>query len=228
MQCAAALLLLLSTPAAVGAGQLVGDTSPKLAGTALVKELQKGGYVIYFRHGTTNEQGEKDVAGADLADCSQQRPLSPAGQVQTKEIGAAFRALRIPTGEVYASPSCRCLDTARNIFGKATRSDFLHFAAHLRNVDRNSVTAKLLDYLAVVPPAGTNTALVSHTANLQEAVGIWPKPEGVAYIFKPRGDGTFSYIGLMLPEAWAAEAKRMPDNGQASVGAGWLDWLKKR
>lgn len=226
MRCAGVLLLLLSVPAVLSAGQLTGDTSPKLSGAALIKELQKGGYVIYFRHGITNEQGEKDVAGADLDDCSSQRPLSAAGHAQTKEIGAAFKGLRIPVGEVYSSPYCRTLDTARNIFGKATKSNFLHFAVQLRNADRTSITAQLLDKLATMPAQGTNTALVSHTANLQEAVGIWPKPEGVAHVFKPKGDGTFTYVGVMQPEAWMAEAKRSGDGGQAS--GGWFDWVRGR
>jgi phosphohistidine phosphatase SixA len=224
--CAVAVLLLLGAPGIASAGQLTGDTSPKLSGAALIKELQKGGYVIYVRHGITNELGEKDVSGADLDDCARQRPLSDAGQAQTKEIGAAFKALRISTGEVYSSPYCRCIDTARNIFGKVTKSNALHFAIHLRTVDRGSITAQLLDLLATVPPQGTNTALVSHTANLQEAVGLWPKPEGVAHIFKPRGDGTFSYVGVMQPEAWMVEAKRSPDGGLASPG--WLDRLRGR
>jgi len=226
MRCAAALFLLLSAPGIASAGQLAGDTTPKMSGTALVKELQKGGYVIYFRHGTTAESGEKDVADADLDDCAKQRGLSDAGQTQTKEIGGAFKGLRIPIGEVYSSPYCRSVDTARNIFGKGTKSRALHFAIQLRSADRATITAQLLDLLAKVPPPGTNTALVSHTANLQEAVGIWPKPEGVAHIFKPRGDGTFSYVGVMQPEAWLVEAKKSPDGGQASPG--WFDWIRGR
>ena len=224
--CAGALLVLLVVPGAVSAGQLAGDTAPKLTGAALIKELQKGGYVIYFRHGITAEHGEKDVSDADLEDCARQRNLSDAGQAQTKEIGAAFKGLRIPTGEVYASPYCRCVDTARNIFGKVTKSKALHFAIHLRTTDRTSITAQLLDLLAKVPAPGTNNALVSHTANLQEAVGIWPKPEGVAHVFKPKGDGTFTYVGMMQPEAWMAEAKKA-DGGLASPG-GWLDWMRGR
>lgn len=226
--CAGSLLvLLLSAPGDVSAaGQLVGDTSPKLSGAALIKELQKGGYVIYFRHGITSEFGEKDVQDADLDDCARQRNLSDAGQAQTKEIGKSFQALRIPTGDVFASPYCRCMDTARNIFGKAVKSKALHFAIHLRTTDRTSITAQLLDLLAKVPAAGTNTGLVSHTANLQEAVGIWPKPEGIAHVFKPKGDGTFTYVGTMQPEAWIAEAKKA-DGGFASPG-GWLDWMRGR
>jgi phosphohistidine phosphatase SixA len=224
-QCAS-VLFLLGAPGLLSAGQLVGDGAPKLSGPALVKELQKGGYIIYFRHGITANLGEKDVADSDLLECGRQRNLSDAGQAQTKEIGTAFRTLKIPVGEVYASPYCRCLDTARNIFGKGTKSRALHFAIHLRHSDRAKVTDELLDLLATTPPPGTNVAMVSHTANLQEAVGIWPKPEGVAHIFKPVGGGNFSYVGVMQPEAWQLEAAKSPAPGQQPGGRGWLPWSK--
>src|SRR5688572_25629745 len=108
MQCVI-ILFALGAAAPLGAGQLEGDTSPKLSGEALIRELQRGGYVIYFRHGITGNFGEKDVADSDLADCTLQRNLSDAGQAQTRAIGAAFKALQIPVGAVYASPYCRCL-----------------------------------------------------------------------------------------------------------------------
>lgn len=221
MQCAT-VLFLLGAPVPLPAGQLLGDTSPKLSGPALIKELQKGGHVIYFRHGITSNFGEKDVADSDLADCARQRNLSDAGQAQTKAIGAAFKTLQIPIGTVHASPYCRCLDTARNVFGKAAESKALHFAIHLRHLDRVRVTQELLDGLATKPSPGTNTVMVSHTANLQEAVGIWPKPEGVAHIFKPLDDGNFSYVGVMQPEAWEVEAAR--SSGQP-WGGGWFSAL---
>ena len=199
---------LVSTPGLSAAGQLIGDTVPKLNGTALVRELKKGGYVIYFRHGATADTREKDVADADLDNCELQRPLSNEGRVQTKLIGDAFRKLQIPVGQAYSSPYCRCLETATNIFGKAEKSRALHFAIQLRLTDRARVTVQLLDMLGTVPKAGTNTGMVSHTANLQEAVGIWPKPEGVAHIFKPGPDGQFTYVGTMPAEAWQEEAAR--------------------
>lgn len=221
LQCAV-MFCLMAAPGPLLAGQLLGDTSPHLSGAALIKELQKGSYVIYFRHGITSNFGEKDVADSDLQDCALQRNLSDAGHVQTKAIGVAFKTLRIPIGAVYASPYCRCLDTARNIFGKATTSKALHFAIHLRHVDRVRVTQELLAGLGTKPAPGTNTAMVSHTANLQEAVGIWPKPEGVAHIFKPSGDGTFSYVGMMQPEAWQLEAAAA---GQRPWSGGWFAML---
>jgi phosphohistidine phosphatase SixA len=223
--------MLLGAAGGSSAGELSGDISPKLSGPALIKELQKGGYVIYFRHGTTAEVGEKDVAEKDMDNCARQRPLSEGGQAQTREIGAAFKALEIPVGAVYSSPYCRCLDTARNVFGKVpVKEKALHFAIQLRSAERAAVTARLLNMLATVPAPGTNTGLVSHTENLQEAVGVWPKPEGVAHVFKPKGDGTFAYVGVMQPETWTIEAKGASSAaGQASGGgAGWLGWLRKR
>ena len=55
--------------------------------------------------------------------------------------------------------------------------------------------------LRTPPPNGTNTVIVSHTANLKEAVGIWPKPEGVIHVFKPRQDQSI-YVGKITPNAW--------------------------
>jgi phosphohistidine phosphatase SixA len=215
-------LVLLSGPGALFAGQLVGDGQPKLTGTALAKELQKGGFVIYFRHGATNDVGEKEVAGVDLKNCQLQSNLSDEGRAQTRKIGEAFRQLRIPVGKVYSSPYCRCLETARNIFGKAEKSPALHFAIHLKGAERTNVTSQLLDLLGTPPQPGTNTGMVSHSANLQEAVGIWPKPEGVAHVFKPSENGQFSYVGLMLPEAWPQEASRIARQGWQFTPPHWF------
>jgi phosphohistidine phosphatase SixA len=219
--------LLLSAPGLLLAAQLVGDTTPKLSGQALINELKKGGYIIYFRHGSTSDIGEKDMEDPDLDNCAIQRNLSKEGQDQTKAIGVAFRKLQIPVGEVYASPYCRCLDTAKNIFGKGQKSRALHFAIHLDNAERAAVTTQLLDLLGAMPQPGTNTALVSHTANLQEAVGIWPKPEGIAHVLKPAGDGQFSSVGVMLPEAWMQEVALAAAIAQEPGEQGWFNMFKR-
>jgi hypothetical protein len=49
--------------------------------------------------------------------------------------------------------------------------------------------------------------IISHTANLKEAAGIWPKPEGVAIVFRPRRDGSFEPIARVLPEDWPTLAQ---------------------
>lgn len=215
---------LLILPGFLEATQLVGDTTPKLRGVELIQALQKGGYVIYFRHGITSNFGEKDVEDKDLGNCTIQRNLSEEGQIQTKAIGEAFRTLHIPIQEVYSSPYCRCLETAKNIFGKSIQSKALHFAIHLDSKQRVSITEELLVLLTSMPKAGQNRALVSHTANLQEAVGIWPKPEGVAHIFKPEGEERFSYVGVMQPEDWGQAVSTI--YGTTAKSEHWLHTLK--
>ena len=153
----ATVLFLLGAPGLLFAGQLAGDTAPKLNGPALMQELQKGGHIIYFRHGITAESGEKDVADAELGDCAVQRNLSDAGQAQTKAIGAALKTMQIPIGKVYASPYCRCLASARNMFGKAAVSKALHFSIQLRHTERVVVNDQLLaliqpQFVRILPP----------------------------------------------------------------------------
>lgn len=174
-----------------------------MQGQELLNALKQGGYVIYIRHGLTGKTGEKDVAAKDLSNCAIQRNLSEEGQTQTKTMGTSVAKHQIPVGTIYSSPYCRALDTAKNMFGKdAEKSDVLHFAIHIEKSAREALSAKLRDMLATPPKAGANTAVVSHTANSKEAVDIWPKPEGVAHVFKPEGNGKFIYVGMLLPEDW--------------------------
>ena len=44
-------------------------------------------------------------------DCATQRNLTDAGRAEARAIGAAIRALRIPVGDVLASPYCRTMET---------------------------------------------------------------------------------------------------------------------
>jgi len=82
----------------------------------LLTMLKEGGYVIYFRHGSTPDYREPKVE--DFADCPKQRNLNSIGRYQAFLIGEGFRNLGIPVGEVFSSPYCRCVDTARLAFGK--------------------------------------------------------------------------------------------------------------
>ena len=55
---ALSLLVLLSAPGLLLAAQPVDDALPKLSGQTLIEQLKTGGYVLYFRHGSTNNAGE--------------------------------------------------------------------------------------------------------------------------------------------------------------------------
>jgi phosphohistidine phosphatase SixA len=179
----------------------------KLPGlSSVLGELRKGGLVIYFRHGPTVQTGASDEA-ADLAKCETQRNLSAEGRRQGTEIGKAFQALSIPVGTVTTSPFCRCKDTAELAFGRFTINNDLYFAVGTDAGETKRFAESLRRMLSTPPVKATNAVIVSHTANLQEAAGIWPKPEGVAYVFRPLHAGKFEAIAMVLPEDWGKLAQ---------------------
>ncbi len=151
---------------------------------SLIKGLQSGGYLVYLRHAAT-DRNQTDIHPHRLDDCSTQRNLSEEGRAQAKAIGEAIRALDIPIGKVLTSPFCRCKDTAQLAFGRSEVSFDLSFGLGADAQQTAHLAQALEEMLSTPPLNGTNTVLVSHTANLKEATGLWPKPEGAAYIFRP-------------------------------------------
>lgn len=192
-----------------GLGGALGADEPPPVDASLLQQLHRGGVVIYFRHAATEV-----VAGAEgaekLARCETQRNLSAMGREQATKIGAAFAALGIPVGNVISSPFCRCKDTAQLAFGRHIVSNDLHFAIDVSAEERRRLTAALRDMLSAPPAAGTNTVIVGHTANMREAAGLWPKPEGAAYVVRPLGAGRFEAVARMAPEDWGVLAARHP------------------
>jgi|KBSSwiStaDraftv2_1062776.scaffolds.fasta_scaffold226218_2 phosphohistidine phosphatase SixA len=174
---------------------------------ALTPQLRKGGYIFYLRHGLTRlDQEDRQPVVKD--DCATQRNLSDEGRKQAETLGAALRKARIPVGRVLSSPFCRCLDTARLAFASAEVSEDLYFAIGLTKLERQAKGASLRRLLAEQPTAGSNSVLVAHTANLEEAVGFWPKPEGTAILFQPDGTGGFRVLGRIPPDTWVMWAGR--------------------
>lgn len=186
------------------------DTPPNvLDGDKLLEALRGGGYVIYFRHGIT-DLSTSDTDRERLENCATQRLLSREGRSQMRDIGVAIKALGIRVSSVRSSPYCRSLDTAMLAFGKAEPTDDL---VNTVTADEETATRKALalkKMLSTPPAAGTNTVLSGHSGNLQEATGIWPKPEGVAIVFKPEKEGQFSYVARIAPTQWQQWARRAP------------------
>lgn len=173
---------------------------------AVLGELRTGGFVIYFRHAATDQEVAGDAA-ADLARCETQRNLSAKGREDAARIGNAISALGIPVERVLASPFCRAKDTARLAFGRFTVSKDLYFAIGADASEVKQLTNALRQLLSTPPPPGTNAVLVSHSANLREAAGIFAKPEGVAYVFRPLPNGKFEAIAMILPDDWSSVAQ---------------------
>ena len=174
--------------------------APTMDMPSLVRALQNGGYVIYFRHAAT-DQSMPDSDRLDLKNCATQRGLSEKGREEARVIGKAFSALGIKVSSVLSSPYCRCIDTAKIAFGRVTVVQDLEFAISKNEAETKRLGAVLRKYLGARPERGTNTVIVAHSANLKESVGIWPQPEGAAYFFQPHGEGT-KYVARVGPEEW--------------------------
>jgi phosphohistidine phosphatase SixA len=197
----------------------VAGPADKLADlSSVLAELRAGGLVIFFRHGATDQTSSSEEA-PDMARCETQRNLSAEGRRQATQIGHAFLALGIPVGTVTTSPFCRAKDTAHLGFGSFEVSADLYFAigADAGSTRRNAQSLRRM--LATAPPPRSNAVIVSHTANLAEAAGIWPKPEGVAYIFRPGPSGAFEAIAVVMPDEWDRIA-RLNTSGRSSLPRG--------
>ena len=176
------------------------DEFTELDTQQLVARLQQGGLIIYFRHAAT-DQTQEDQHPVVLDKCKTQRNLSAEGKSQMANAGAAFKRLSIPVDEVFSSPFCRCKDTAKIAFGKYTINTDLYFSVALEKEQRDQQTRSLQILLRTQPESG-NRVIVSHTANLREATGLWPKPEGVAYIFEPTNNDSHHLLGIIKPDKW--------------------------
>lgn len=173
----------------------------QLTDAELVASLKKGGHVIYIRHATT-DVSKADQNREELSDWTKQRNLSDKGRKEAVAIGLAFRALAIPVADVITSPYCRCIETGKLAFGKAQISKDLAFSV---GEDKNIAEqlAKALKAMLGTKPAGqTNTVLISHSGNLQDAAGLFPKPEGVTMVFKPLGNNAFEFIRRIEAQEW--------------------------
>ncbi len=168
---------------------------------ALVTLLQQGGYNIYIRHAATSTE-VMDHRPVVLSDCKGQRNLSVKGRQDAAALGQAFTRLDIRVGQVLTSPFCRCKDTAQLAFGRFDIEQRLLFSFGLNKEQRIQASRYLATELARTPEAGTNTVLVSHSANLDGAAGVWPVIEGGVYIFRPQPEGAVEYLGMIPPVLW--------------------------
>jgi phosphohistidine phosphatase SixA len=203
-----AAMLLVCAPCLAAPGAGTPDPANARSGAALVSALRQGGLVIYFRHADTGPAYPEQ--GVDLKRCDTQRNLDDKGRWEAEQIGAQFRRLGIPVGEVLSSEFCRCRETAELAFGRYA------IEASLTGVSRASeaaprrqlATAGLRRVLATVPRPGTNTVLVSHGYNLWDAEGFHLGTQGEAAVYRPDGRGGYALVVRLTPEQWGQLPER--------------------
>lgn len=182
------------------------DFQDQLSGAELLSALQEGGHIIYFRHAQTErDYADQADPNMQLDDCETQRKLSEVGIQQAEDIGAAFAENKIPVGEVITSEYCRAWQTAELAFGRYEKDSALNFLPFEDYTDAQveEMKANVTPLLTAVPESGTNTVIVGHDDIFEAATGIYPDPQGIAYVLKPDDSGNFELVANVLPEEWA-------------------------
>jgi phosphohistidine phosphatase SixA len=169
--------------------------------------LRKGGYVLYLRHGYTDNSKPDRMPAVDLNDCSTQRPLTEEGRKLAASVGASIRKAKIPVGEIQVSPLCRVKETTEAAFGGSfVVNEKLMYTANLTTEQKKPIIETTRTLLSTPVPAGSNRVLVAHGPNLMDLMGYFPK-EGTVAVFRPRGADGFEYLASIPPAGWAALLK---------------------
>jgi phosphohistidine phosphatase SixA len=173
-----------------------------LSGEALVKALQRGGYVIVMRHTSSPRDVDKQTANAD--NVKPERQLDEVGRATAAAMGKALRDLKIPIGEVLASPTYRALETV-----KYAQWDNPHTYPELGDNGQSmqggtEAQAAWLRKRVTQFPSASNTILVTHLPNIagafpQSASGL---DDGESLVFGPDGKGGATLVARVKVEQW--------------------------
>ena len=178
-----------------------------------INALRQGGYVIVFRHGATH-QDQADTDPLNPSNVAQQRQLNDAGRAKAKEIGEAFRKLRIPVGQVHTSVFNRAVENGSLMnLGEVTPSlDITEGGLIVTPIENNRRAQALRRLAATVPPAGTNTVVITHKPNILDAFGKdwFDVREGEASVFQPGGGG-YKLIVRVPADEWSKLAQAVPN-----------------
>lgn len=170
-----------------------------------LRQLRVGGYVLYLRHGPTNNTIPDRTPQVDLDDCSTQRPLTEDGRKLMATVGQSMRKAGIGIGEFRVSPLCRARESAAAAFPALSPvvDPHLIYLANFTAAKKAPIIAQTRTLLATPVPAGSNRLVLAHAPNLMDLMGYFPR-EGTLVIFRPRGETAgFEYIASIAPTRWA-------------------------
>ena len=174
----------------------------------LAAQLKQGGYVIVFRHGATNrDQADTDPFNFD--NVPKQRLLSDKGREVALQVGAAYRKLGIPLGEVYTSKFNRAVETGKLVSGHdvVATLDFTEGGLVVTPIE-NDRRAEALRKMAATRPAAGNTLIVTHKPNILDAFGKdwFEVREGEATVFRPDGFNKLIPVARVQAADWIKAA----------------------
>jgi phosphohistidine phosphatase SixA len=172
---------------------------------ALVTSLRQGGYLIVMRHASSPREAP-DKKSANPDNVNAERQLDQEGRTTATALGQAWRALKIPIGEVLTSPTYRALETIRyaQLPNPAARPELGDNGQSMSG--GTEAQAVWLRSRVLQFPKGTNTVLITHLPNLTRAFPQWANgmEDGEALILGPDGKGVVAMIARVKIGEWAA------------------------
>lgn len=177
----------------------------------LINDMQKGGYVLSFRHG--NASTGQDQLGLALStnwwkscDASLARQLDtrePSGFTQMQATGRALRNLKLAVGKIISSEYCRCMQSAQELrFTNLTieqNKDITYYVYDEANRYQN--TMKLI---SSQPVNTKNVVIVTHAgfSNTPNPAPLNSLNWGDAAIFKLQTNQTANYVTSISSREW--------------------------
>jgi phosphohistidine phosphatase SixA len=183
-----------------------------------LKALREGGSALVFRHERTDVT-RLDDARFRMDDCATQRNLSVAGIANSQQTGDYVRRLGIAVGDVYASPMCRCVETARHAFGRVQALPALmgDWAEAKRSMEDGGRDLRALIGSHTKPKI--TVVFVSHFANVFSAFGL-RLAEGDAAVVRLDGAGAPVVVGVISAHRWGDLLRDAGSQTRVSAPAG--------
>jgi len=178
----------------------------------IMSELQKGGYVIVFRHGATHRD-QADTDPLNLDNVEKQRQLNDGGRAVARQVGESMKKLGIRLDKVYSSRFNRAVETAKLIGGGEVIQtvDISEGGLVVTPIENDRRTEALRKLAGTAPEPGTNTLIVSHKPNIMDAFGKdwFDVREGEASIFRADASGKPVLFARLLAADWILAASTM-------------------
>ncbi|QIG94909.1 MULTISPECIES: histidine phosphatase family protein [unclassified Bradyrhizobium] len=156
--------------------------------------LRQGGKIVLLRH--THVDMREGIGRLVRGNCAEEVNLSTHGIEQAKRIGEVFRAHGIVVGEVLTSPYCRCVDTGKLAFGRATPVQYLMPPGVLSDdqakLDQERVLQDIRSHRA-----SANLVMITHDLNISNIVLEPSIAMGDFFVLQPNGMD-FELVGKIL------------------------------
>jgi phosphohistidine phosphatase SixA len=165
----------------------------------VIGRLRAGGFVLYLRH-TSTDFSQNDARMTSYLDCSAQRNLTGKGREEARALGEHIKRLKIPIGEVLASPFCRTMETARLAFGKASATNEVRGGP--TRTDDPTRYAALRKLLSQKVAKGENLVISSHGNPFHAVAGPPYLAEGEIAVVQPEGGERFSILARLRLDDW--------------------------